>query len=103
MAACFIAIDGVFLSFSQLFSSSSPSIPKESKAVSSSLIFFFFHLEFNVLITFPYPPVICCICSLMLNFRLLRRSGRENTHVRQWCSFCYDFIQDSIYFQPRGL
>lgn len=55
MAACFIAIYGVFLSFSQLVSSSSPSIPKGSKAVATSLIFFFSTWNSASSSLFPIP------------------------------------------------
>lgn len=88
-----------FLVFSPVF----PLLPHSSSPRGAGQFgpasIFFPQLELNFLTTLLYPQRLLCLL-LMLNFRLLGRRGWKNKHVREWCSFCYDFIWNSICFQP---
>lgn len=99
MAACFIAISGVFLSFSTLFLLFLTLCSQKDRGIWFSL-FFFSPLAIQLPHHSPPSPKDCCVYFVLLNFRLLERKGGENQRVREWCSFCYDLIWDSISFQP---
>ena len=66
-----------------------------------SLIFFPLGIELSQYS--PLPHKDCCVYFLMLNFRLREGGVGKIMHAREWCSFCYDFIWNSIYFQPMCL
>ena len=100
MAACFIAFWAIFLFSPQLSLHLLTLYPKGKQENLVQPNFFFFHLEFNFLTTLPHLPKMTMSTFLMLYFTLLERKGRKNMHVRDWCSFCYNFIWDSSFFQP---